>query len=309
MNERLRRLLTQSNVGSILTKEDLDPVIRDIVDWNNPLRQNLPRKKRSSTQVEINWRLFDDDVGDYYADTDTFTDETGQYLRIAFPFKTIGSQGSVTRRSRLSGMSYTDQLKEEIEGRSTEIKQKEDYTLIRGDINSSSNQFDGLDKLCATWGQTITMSAAAGGADLTLAKVEELLDKAIDSNMLIGSRRTIRELTALCQAFQRYMTEYREVKGGFKLKSYGGVPLYKSTNVVDVQVFDGTTISAYTGGETSTLYAVDTSEVWVAYLEDLTFEELARTSSQRISFDIWEYIVLIAANPLHMARLIGIDAA
>jgi len=57
------------------------------------------------------------------------------------------------------------------------------------------------------------------------------------------------------------------------------------------------------------LYAVDTSEVWVAYLEDLTFEELARTSSQRISFDIWEYIVLIAANPLHMARLIGIDAA
>lgn len=308
----LRRALAESTGGGyegisdILPKE-VDRIITQMVEHLNPVRQNLPRKKGSGAGVYINRRTPGATKAAFYADTDSFTEETGTYDQVSFLYKTIGTQGKVTRKGRAIGAAYIDILSQEMEAKADDFKDKEEYALYWGDSSTDSKEFDGLYALCDSANEIGAGTDSTGG-DLTLT----LLDQAMDAirgmpTLLLCSKRTRRRIRALLQTQQRFVNVV-EIKGGFKVLSYNEVPILVSNQIPDTMQVGaaGVTITSLTGGSFSALFFVDTTKVFISELTPLTVQPLAKESSQYDKFDIFTDEVLVARDPLAISCIVGI---
>jgi len=299
----IRKALTSANSGGVLLQPVIDAVIPMLADYQNPLRQNLPRKKGSGQSWIVNRRSPGSTPAEWVADTDSATEDTGSYEQFAFPYRTLLTKGKVMRKLQATGASYIDVLMEEIEGKILEFKNYEDLTYVTG--ISSATVPEGIQYL-TTDNQMVATTTTAGGAPLTLAKLDEAMDlNAGNPDMIIMARRTRRELNALLQAQQQFI-DTTEVKGGFRLMTYNGVPIYVSTNVPTTQLFNGTTEGSNTGGTSSSIYFVDTNHLWAGELTPIKLMPMAKTTSQYDEFEIFCDEVLVLRNPLCISKLIGI---
>ncbi len=296
-----------AQAGDILIQPEVDKIIGQLVDYKNPLRQNIPRKRGSGKAWILNRRQEGETGPQWVADTDTISEDQGKYTQPSFDYKTLASKGKVTRKLQAVGRTYADILAEEIEGRSIEFKNVEDQGIITGNSTSNSLQFDGLKVLVGVdQGIFAGGSGVATGGALTLSLMDQLVDKAIfDPDMIVTSRKIRRSLNALLQANQRFVDKI-EVKGGFKVMSYNDIPIFTSTNVVDTQTFDGFTVTAETGGALSSIYCLDSEHMWMGVLTEVTIMPLAKTSSQFDEFDIFEDSALVSRNTLAHSKLVGI---
>jgi len=308
----LRRALAENTGGGyegiadILPKE-VDKIITQMVEHLNPLRQNLPRKPGSGAGVYINRRTPGATKAAFYSDTDSFDEETGTYAQVAFLYKTIGTQGKVTRKARAIGAKYVDLLTAEMEAKAEDFRDKEEYAICWGDSDADSKEFDGLYKLCDA-SNIIPAGSNSSGGDLTLA----LLDQALDAirgmpGMIVCSKRTRRRIRALMQTQQRFINTVK-VRGGFEVLSYNEVPILVSNQIPDTQQVSATcaTITSLTGGSLSTLFVVDSEKVYISELTPLNVQPLAKESSQYDKFDIFADEVLVARDPLAISCIIGI---
>jgi len=116
--------------------------------------------------------------------------------------------------------------------------------------------------------------------------------------MMIMSKKANRKLNSLLQAQQRF-TDTMEVKGGFRLQSYNGIPIFRSIWISDAQ-------TQGTANNCSDIFILDTSAVWVGELTPLNMVRLAQKSSQGSEFDILEDITLVLANDIKVSRLAGV---
>lgn len=305
MSVDIKKVLGQTQAGTVLVDKEIDATIQQMVEYKNPIRMNLPRKTGSGAAWYVNRRAAGSTAAEFVNDTDTITEDTGTYTQVTFSFKTIAAQGKVTRFMQAIGRSYTDVLAEEIEAKARDFKDYEEWGLIYGSTSTSSKQFDGLAILIPT-SQAIGMTTAAGGASLTLAKMDEAIDKcAGEPDMIIASKRSRRALVSLLQAQQRFVNTV-EVQGGFILISYNNIPIYISTRMLNTETFDGSTVTSHTGGATASIYFVDTEYCFVAELTPITIMPLAKTTSQYDAFDIFTDEVLVMSNYLYSSKLIGI---
>jgi len=302
----IRKALTSSNSGTVLLQPVVDAVIPMLADYQNPLRQNLPRKKGSGQNCIINRRSAGTTPAQWVADTDTPDESTGSYAQSLFAYRTLLAKGKVTRKLQATGASYIDVLMEEIEGRMLEYKNYEDLAFVSG--VSSATVPEGIQYL-TTDNQAVGVTTTSGGAPLTLAKMNAAFDTNIGNpDMTIMTRRTRQELDALLQPQQQYTNTdgMITVRGGFRLLMYNGVPIYTSTNVCNTQTFNGSTVTSNTGGNSSSVYFVDTNHLWVSELTPIKMIPLAKTTSQYDEFEIFCDEVLALRNPLCISKLIGI---
>jgi len=302
----VQRALNSSNAGAVLVQPIVDTIIANLVEYNNPLRANLPRKSGSGQAWLMNRRTAPGTTpADWVADTDTPVEDNGTYARTTFTYRTLVARGQVTRKLQATGRTYTDILAEEMELRVDDVGDTEDQAWLIGNNTGDSDQPDGLCVLIAA-GQCVATTTANGGQAVTLDKVDEAIDKCTrDPDMLIGSKRTRRQMETLLRANQMTVNQV-EVNGGFRLLSYNGIPVYVSSNMVDTKTFDGSDTTSETGSNTSELYCVDTEHTWVGELTPMTMAPLARTTSQNDQFDIYEDVVLVVRNNQANAKLIGI---
>jgi len=306
--ERIRKALGITEAGDVLVQPEIDKVIQHLVEYKNPLRQNIPRRRGSGPAWYINRRSAATTAAEFVADTGSYTASEGSYTQVTFTYRTLGGKIRVSRELQDKGASYLDVLAEELAAKVNDIKDFEDYYLLWGD-SSNANEFDGLDALIPA-SQTAVVTTASTGGDITLEKLDEVIDLcAGEPDIIICSKRTRRQIIALLQANQRFVDKI-EVKGGFKLQSYNDIPIYVSTNIPDTMTFDGSAkeITGLTGGQTSALYVIDTTYFWIGVLKELTMEALAKTSTQYDEYEIYERIVPVMANYMYCAKLIGIGA-
>lgn len=293
--EQLKKALNIANAGNTLQQPLVDRVLQELIEVNNPLRQNLPRKPGSGSDWILNQRTARG-TGAFVDDTEEPTDSQSTYAQKKFTFKTIIQRGKVTRKLQAVGKTLLDIEAEEIESALQVIRDTEENALINGDSAVNPKQFDGLRKLTPA-GQVLV--AGANGAPLTL----DLLDSAIDLNrgnpsMLIMSKKANRKLNALLQAQQRFVDTV-EVNGGFRVQVYNGIPIFRSIFVSDTQT-QGTSNAA------SDIFVLDTSAVWVGELTPLKMVRLAQKSSQFSEFDVFEDLTLVFGNDIKVSRLAGI---
>lgn len=310
---------------SVLSQPVIDKLVTQLVEYNNPVRLNLPRKKGSGYAWHLNRRTPLGNVGGaagstYYAftaDTNTFDqfEGTGTYAQHDFIYRTIGAQGKVTRKAQAVGQTYSNILADELEAKAMEFRDKEDYAMLwthgtSGTLGYAENGWSGIYHL-ADAANRFPDSAGQAAATMTL----EVLDNCIDAirgdcNMIITSKKGRRKINMLLQAHQRFNDKI-EVKGGFKVLSYNDIPIFTSSNCFDTGVinesFYGTTagpeggdapgLTAMTGGNMSTIFFLDTSKVFMGVLTEITVQPLAKTTSQYDVFDIYCDEVPVCRDP------------
>jgi len=294
--EQLKKALDMANSGSTLQQPVIDKVLQELIEINNPLRVNLPRKPGSGSAWVLNQRVSRGAGSNFVNDTDEPNETQGQYVQKSFPYKTILDRRKVTRKLQAVGKSLLDIEAEEIENALQNVRDSEENALINGDSSANPKQFDGLRKLIPA---SQTLTAGANGAPLTL----ELLDAAIDlnrgnPNMLIMSKKANRKLNALLQAQQRFV-DTTELKGGFRVQVYNGIPIFRSIWISDNQ-------TQGSSNNCTDIFIIDTSAVWVGELTPLKMVRLAQKTSQASEFDIFEDITLVLANDIKVSRLSGV---
>lgn len=293
--EQLKKALDMAG-GAALQQPVIDRVLQELIEVNNPLRVNLPRKPGSGSAWVLNQRTSRGAGAGFVNDTEEPTETQGQYAPKSFPYQTILDRRKVTRKLQAVGKSLLDIEAEEVENGLQNVRDAEENALVNGDSTVNPKQFNGLRKLIPT-GQVVV--AGANGAPLSL----DLLDQAIDLNrgnptMLIMSKKSNRKLNALLQAQQRFV-DTMEVKGGFRVQVYNGIPIFRSIWVSDAQ-------TQGTANNCTDIFVLDTSAVWVGELTPLKMVRLAQKSSQGSEFDILEDVTLVLANDIKASRLAGV---
>lgn len=293
---QLKKALDMAGAGSTLQQPMIDKVLQELIEVNNPLRINLPRKPGSGSGWILNQRVSRGSGANFVNDTEEPNETQGQYIQKIFPYKTILDRRKITRKLQAVGKTLLDIEAEEIENALQNVRDSEENALINGDSTANPKQFDGLRKLIP---QSQTLVAGTNGAPLSL----ELLDAAIDlnrgnPNMLIMSKKANRKLNALLQAQQRFV-DTTEVKGGFRVQVYNGIPIFRSIWISDNQ-------TQGSSNNCTDIFILDTSAVWVGELTPLKFLRLAQRTSQGSEFDIFEDITLVLANDIKVSRLSGV---
>ena len=307
------KALDVSAAGTVLVQPEIDKVVAQIVDYRNPLRQNLPRKKGSGDAWHIIRRTPSGTTpAAWVADSDDIVEDEGTYTKVSFYYKTIVARVKVTRKMQAIGRSYADILADEIEARALEFRDKEDYAYVIGasSANSSSKEFMGLMYQLQSAAQTVACAASTTPGSLTLAKMDEAMDLSTGNiGMIIMSKKTRRLLNALLQANQRFVNTVK-VKGGFVTLAYNEAPIFTSNNIPNTVSYaaDGTTVSALSGGTASFIEFVDLDHVWVGELTPVTVMPLAKTTSQYDVVDIYCDETLVVRNPYTCALLTNIGA-
>ncbi|MFA6433758.1 MAG: phage major capsid protein [Elusimicrobiales bacterium] len=294
--EQLKKALDMAGAGGAMQQPLVDRVLQELIEVNNPLRMNLPRKPGSGSAWVLNQRTSRGAGAGFVNDTEEPTETQGSVAQKSFPYATILDRRKVTRKLQAVGKSMLDVEAEEVENGLQNVRDSEENALVNGDATANPKQFNGLRKLIPA-GQVAV--AGANGAPLSL----DLLDQAIDlnrgnPNMLIMSKKSNRKLNALLQAQQRFVDTV-EVKGGFRVQVYNGIPIFRSIWVSDAQ-------TQGTSNACSDIFVLDTSAIWIGELTPLKMVRLAQKSSQGSEFDILEDVALVLANDIKASRLAGV---
>ncbi|MCD6318094.1 hypothetical protein J7M02_03385 [Candidatus Aerophobetes bacterium] len=325
--ERIRKALESGDSSSyigVLEQPAIDAVIADLINYKNPLRLNVPRKRGEGKAWRCHRRSAAANTPTYWITETTNTTgstwiDDSSYELLEFTYKTLFAKGRVTRFYQAIGRSYMDILAEEIEARAIDFKNAEDYAMVAGSSTSTTNAVSGampsglaeLLDMYDSGSQVIRTedSSSTGGTSLTLTKLDELIDKCKgEPDMLIMSKKSRRIVQGLLQVSQRFVDKVK-VNGGFSLMTYAGIPIFVSTNIGDNEWLKSdntvgtTTNSSY---QSSSIYAVNIDEFFVAELTPVTIKPLAKTSSQYDDFEIYCDETFVLRDPLTCARLAGV---
>jgi len=300
--ESLRKALDLAAIAGKTTQPEVDKVIQDLINYNNPLRAAIPRVPGSGEAYLLNRRTATG-TADFVNDSEEPGDTDSTYDRKTFSFKTILERGKVTQFAQDAGRSYKDLLAEEMDNASRVVRNKEEDAIINGSVSANPKSFDGL-RILTPSGQVIEAGGSGGDGDvLSLTLMDEAFDLCLGSpDVVICSKRTRRKLYSLLQATQQFVGT-TEVKGGFRVMAYNDAGAFYSQFISDAQTQGDSDIA-------SDLFVLDTDFVSMAVLSEAKMVPLAKTSSQFDAFDVRVSEVLVMKNPVYgIARLAGIIPA
>lgn len=310
--ELAERALNVGNAGDKLLQQFVNRTVQQITLRELGLQSVLPTRPGQGDAAIINRRTPGTTGGEWVADTDSATEETGSYDQVSFSYATALTRGKVTRKLQARGRSYGDVLAMELMGKAEDFAELLEAGCMTGDSGANANQIDGLLTLVnAISAQVVAQTTATGGDDLTLAKLDQTIDAVKGSAarsdlVIVGSFAGIRKLNAALQAQQQF-NDVTEIAAGFRVRTYDGIPLIVSTEMPDVLDWSGSTLNAFTGGSTTALAVVNTRYTWKEELTPQTVLPLAKDSSQYDLFEIFWDGALVLANTKGAALLAGIS--
>jgi hypothetical protein len=311
--EAFERALNVAGAGSVLLQTFINRTVQQIHLRELGASAVLPRMAGQGNATYINRRT-PGTAAEWLNDTTEPTSAEGTYAQVSFPYKTLVTRGTVTRKLQATGRSYGDVLAGEISARVGDFSETFEDGVIYGDIAVDANQFDGLITLTqATSSQIVLQTTAVGGDALTLEKLDEAIDvvkgsAARNDLVILASYKGRRLLNAALQAQQQF-NDMTEIGAGFRVRTYDGIPIVTTTSMPDELTFDGTKVTAYTGAATTAILIVNTRYVTIDELTPLTVMPLAKKSSQYDEFDLFWDGALAMHNSLGAAILAGIDAS
>jgi len=305
--ELIRKALTTD--PSVFKFEVIDPIIADMLNYENPLRQNLPRKKGSGSVYTVKRRQSLGTSGAaWVSDTDSISEATGTYSSVSFEYKTIATRGRVSRKLIAEGKDYFDLLSEEIEAKTNEFKVVEEDAYINANaVDTEPKKPLGLIKQLSDTGRVINLYSGGASAALTLQALDRALDECKGTpSLIIMSKAMRRKLQSLLQVYQRWIDK-TEVKGGFRVLAYNEIPVLVSSAISDEYQVNASGIVGLTGGDSSAIFVINTDEVFVAELTPVTIQPLAKTTTQYDEFEIVCDETLVLRNPETCVMVIGVN--
>jgi hypothetical protein len=312
----LKKSLEESDLSALFLERQIDAMLVELVDYLNPVRQNIDRRPGSGAGYQAykrtpgltpNQSALNIDVDD----VDDAEESTGTYTDLFLPYKTILTRGKISRRVQKTGKTVAELLREEMEAKAKEVRDAEEFRIYWGNHpTANSKQWPGLNSyFVANTGQVVGLTNTGTGVAPTLEKLDELLDVNIGNpGLILTSRTGRRKINALLQTTQRFVDRI-EIRGGFRVMSYNDVPILASTAIPDtIDITSGGTVSALTGGSTTVIITVDQADVFMSVLTELMTMPLARRSSQFEEFDIFLDETLVVRDVRHISQMTGVKA-
>ena len=308
----LQRTLNSSGAGSVLLQPNVNKIVQQLSLRMLGVQSTLDRKPGSGQAALINRRTPGTTGGAWVADTDSGTEETGTYAQSTFTYRTLLTKGTVTRKLQATGRTYGDVLATEMVNKAEDFANLLEDALLTGNVTANANQINGLLTLInAVAGQVVANSTLSAGSALSLSKLDEAIDVVRGAGnradlRIYGSQAGLRKLNAALQAQQQFVN-MTEIAGGFRVKTYDGIPLVPTTSMPDNLAWSGSSQTAFSGGTTTSLVIVNARYCYIEELTPMSVLPLAKTTSQNDAFEMFVDLALVLANSKGASLLGGIS--
>ena len=178
-----------------------------------------------------------------------------------------------------------------------DMRELEEELIVNGDTDSDANEFNGIIDIMST-----TNTVAKGTTALALADIDTAIKNAFDDggrpNLAVCSSGVYTDLMGLLTAKIGYLQATQTVFWGF-------TTIVLHTMVGDVPVIPSMNMSNASGSKA--IYFLDLSVVEMRVLQDLTYEDLAKTNdSSKFMLKIYEALIIKA--PTFCSSITAISA-
>ena len=234
----------------------LETVIKD-----SPVLQQLPFIEVMGNSLTYNRENSLPDIA-FYDVGDEWDESTPTFEQKTANLKIIGGDADVDNFLKATRSNVQDLEAAVIEMKAKALRHKFEEIFIYGDSESSIKQFDGIRKLIDTeTGSGQVVAVAATGGELTLDKLDELIDavKGGKPDMLLMSRRSRRKINSLVRESGSMLATDRDNWGNF-IQLWDGIPIGVNDWILDTHSVTGGVETATTGGTSSTIYALQFGE-------------------------------------------------
>jgi hypothetical protein len=199
---------------------------------------------------------------DFYDVGDTWAESTPTFEQKTANLKIMGGDADVDNFLKATRSNLQDLEAAVVELKAKALKDKFEDTFIYGDATANPKQYDGLRLLIdTTTASSQVIAAGASGATLTLSMLDQLIDavKGGKPDILLMSRRSRRKINALVRASGSMMETDRDKWGNF-VQFWDGIAIGVNDWILDTHVVSSSVETATTGGDCSTIYAVQLGE-------------------------------------------------
>jgi hypothetical protein len=241
-----------------------DMLLRGVVETiikDSPVLQRMPFIEVMGNSLTYNQEKTLPDI-DFYDVGDTWNESTPTFEQKTANLKIIGGDADVDNFLKATRSNVQDLEAAVIEMKAKALRHKFEEIFIYGDSESSAKQFDGIRKLIDTeTGSEQVVAVSAAGDTLTLDKLDELIDavKGGKPDMLLMSRRSRRKINSLVRESGSMLATDRDGWGNF-IQLWDGIPIGVNDWILDTHTVAGGVETATTGGDCSTIYAIQFGE-------------------------------------------------
>lgn len=318
--ERFERAINVGNAGTALLQTFINRTVQQLTLREFGLQAVLPRRAGAGDAEYINQRTAGANGGGWLADTDAVTEETGTYDQVSFPYKSLVTRGKITRKLQATGRTYADILALEMAAKAEDFANALEVGLVSSnslgsaDANAPQGFLTLIQQVNSFDMSQVVLNAGAttANAPVSLSKLDEAIDRVKGSAqrgdlVILGSFAGIRSVNAALQAQQRF-NDVTEIAGGFRVRTYDGIPLVVSTAMPNNLNFHTTGVIKDTSGAGTALMVLNTRYNYIAELTPTTVMPIAKTDSQFDQFDMFWDGSGVLSNTKGAALLTQIEA-
>ena len=307
----------------------VDPEIVDLTRRATPLVELIPRVTNYGRTADYN-QISVISTAQALAEDAALTEQNDTYVRQSIPIKFLYSVGRVTgpmfsaSKQYLSSGGYVDALSLEVKNKTLALKRLEEAMLLLGDstadwtepvnstVVSGVNSYDGLYQLITNTNANGHGGNVAYGTDISAAANTPISIGAMrtairtarghggEPNLAVCDYRTYDNIKALIQDQLRYVST-QTIAWGITTVSFEGIPIIAS-RFLNVTAAGGAATTPLTA---SSIFFLDTNVIEMRVLQDVSYEELAKTNDS-IKFMLKCYECLVVKAPQFCQIIRGI---
>lgn len=256
---------------------------------------------RENAMATVGWRA----VGD------TWTEDAPTFTQVTTGLKIVGGDADVDNFLAATRRDANDLKAVTLEAKAKAFAHEFEDTFLYGNATSAPQEFDGLQKLMPS-GQRVAMGSGSTGAALSLAKLDEMIDKVKPGkpDMLLMSRAARRRLSVYMRA-NSSPVQFLIDQFGHRTIAWDTIPIFVSDFISDAETISSGAFSAATGGATTTIFALRFGEGLLAGLRNgplpqvENFDRLETKDASRIR--VKGYVSLALFSTLSVACIDGIS--
>jgi len=307
----------------------VDPEIVDLTRRATPLVELIPRVTNYGRTADYN-QITTISSAQMVAEDASLTEQNDSYTRRSVTIKYVVSVGRVTgpmyaaSKQYLSSGGYVDALSLEVKNKTLALKRLEEAEILLGDattdwtepVNSTTitaaYSYDGLYNLISganasglALGGSASYRTDNAGAAISISAIRTAIRTCRtaggEPNLIVCDYATYDAIKALIQDELRYVST-QSIAWGITTVSFEGLPIIASR-------FLSTTAGAGSGvpGDARSLFVLDTNVIEMRVLQDVSYEELAKTNDS-IKFFLKCYECLVVKAPQFNHVIIDIGA-
>ena len=294
----------------------VDPEIVDLTRRATPLVELIPRVTNYGKTADYN-QISTITSAQALAEDAALTEQNDSYTRRSVSIKYLYSVGRVTgpmfaaSKQYLSSGGYVDALSLEVKNKTIALKRLEEAMILLGDsqtawtepVNSTSitaaNSFDGLYNFITNansvgLGGSSSYRTDMAGVALGIANIRTAIRTCRtgggEPNLIVCDYSTYDHIKSLIQDQLRYVST-TTIAWGITTMSFEGIPIIASR-------FLSTTAGAGSGvpADAKSLFVLDTNVIEMRVLQDVSYEELAKTNDS-VKFMLKCYEALVVKAP------------